>query len=205
MCHAPLSNGMCTTVNCTHQDMKPPSDDVVEIVSFNVVEQLRLLINQNVHLLRQYQEQARNMTTSDANDIVRADVYQSTLSLDQEFFVSLMIHTDGIPLYKSKNCNAWPMLGAVLELPPFSRTRADNILLLGIWIGKTKPNFDVVFKSLSKQFFLLKNEGIQINAKEKIKVLFPTLMGDMLALSAMVQFVEPHAFYACMFCNTKGI
>ncbi|CAF2864933.1 unnamed protein product [Rotaria sp. Silwood2] len=45
-----------------------------------------------------------------------------------------MIHSDGVPLYKSKNCSAWPILGAVLELPPFSRTRADNILLLAIWV-----------------------------------------------------------------------
>ena len=43
-----------------------------------------------------------------------------------------MIHCGGIPLHKSENLNAWPMLGAVLELSPMARTRADNTLVLGI-------------------------------------------------------------------------
>ena len=86
--------------------MKIPSEDIVEIVSFNMIEQLRLLIKHNIDLLRRYQAEARNLTTADANDIVRADIYQSILKVRDDFFVSIMIHSDGIPLYKSKNCNA---------------------------------------------------------------------------------------------------
>ncbi len=116
--------------------MKIPSEDLVEIVSLDLTEQLKVLINTNLDLLRKYQDQARTQTTSDPYDIVRADVYQSILKIEEDFFISVMIHSDGIPLYKSKNCNAWPILGAVLELPPYSRTRADNTLLLALWIGK---------------------------------------------------------------------
>ena len=32
-----------------------------------------------------------------------------------------MIHSNGISFYKSEDCNAWPILGDVLELSPFSR------------------------------------------------------------------------------------
>ena len=184
--------------------MKIPSNDVVEIVLFDLKEQLKILINKNMNLLRQYQEKARTQTTPDANDIVRGDVYQSLLTVNQDFFASIMLHSDGVPLYKSKNSSAWPILGAVLELPPFRRTRADNILLLGVWIGKNKPKFDIIFQKLSDQFSDLKVKGIQLNDKSQIKIIFPMLMGDMPALSTMVQFVEPNAFYACMFCNTKG-
>jgi hypothetical protein len=177
----------------------------VEIVSFNIIEQLRLLIVRNIELLRKYQNQARTLSTSDLNDIVCADVYQSLLATLYKFFVSLMIHTDGIPLYKSKNYNAWPVLSAVLELPPYARTRADNILLLGIWLGKQKPKFDIVFNVISAQLLTLKTKGIQIDDIDSVKVIFPMLMGDMPALSTMVRFVEPNAFYACMFCETKGM
>ena len=131
-------------------------------------------------------------------------MYQSLLNVHEDFFVSLMIHTDGVPLYKSKNLNAWPILGAVLELPPFARTRADNVLLLAVWIGKKKPDFKKIFEKLDGQFSYLKNIGIETHWRNRIKVLFPMLMGDMPALSSMVQFVEPNAFYSCMFCNTKG-
>ena len=188
-----------------HQDAKIPADDIVEIVSFNLIEQLRLLVNHNLNLLRQYQQQARNRTTFDEGDIVRADVYQSLLHAHTEFFVSVMIHADGIPLYKSKNCSAWPILGAVLELPPLARARSDNVLLLAIWIGKKKPDFGKILEKLSDQFSDLKDIGIELDDQTKVKILFPMLMGDMPALSAMAQFVEPHAYYACMFCDTRGI
>ena len=204
VCQSSTSNGTCSTIHCTHQGMKIPADDLVEIVTFDFVEQLRLLINHNLALLRQYQNQARNKTTSDDNDIVRAEVYQSLLSVHKDFFVSAMIHSDGIPLYKSKNSNGWPILGAVLELPPFARTRGDNILLLALWIGKKKPDFTKLFEKLADQFSRVKDIGIEIHGENRVQVLFPMLMGDMPALSSMVQFVEPQAFYSCMFCNTKG-
>ena len=203
-CQSKLTNGICSTMDCMHQAMKVPSEDVVEIVSFNVKEQLRSLINNNLDLVKKYQQQARDQATCDPNDIVRAEVYQSILATHRDFFVSVVTHSDGIPLYKSKNCSAWPVLGAVLELPPFARTRADNVLLLSVWIGKRKPDFGKLFEKLADQLTVLKQTGIQINSHDKAKVLFPMLMGDMPALSAMVRFVEPNAFYACMFCDTKG-
>ncbi|CAF5167867.1 unnamed protein product, partial [Rotaria sp. Silwood1] len=128
--------------------MEIPSDDVVEVVSFDLAEHLKILIDKNIDLLQKCQNEARIQTTSDPNDVVRGDVYQSILNVHKDFFVSVMIHSDGIPLYKSKNCNAWPILGAVLELPPSSRTCADNTLLLSLWIGKQKSNFNIIFEKL---------------------------------------------------------
>ena len=200
-----LKNGRCFSNHCLHEGLKVPLEDHIEIVSFDVAEQLRLLVNHHLDQLHQYQRSAREQTTSDANDIVRGDVYQSILKHHQEFFISLMIHTDGIPLYKSKNSNAWPILGAVLELPPYSRSRCDNILLLGLWIAKKKPDFNSMFNKIFEQLSSLKEFGIEIQNGNRVKVLIPMLMGDMPALSAMVQFVEPNAFYACMFCEMRGV
>ncbi|CAF1104847.1 unnamed protein product [Adineta steineri] len=205
ICYSSTAHGICSTVDCIHEKMKIPSDDIVEVISFDLTEQLKVLINQNIELLQTYQDQARTQTTFDVNDIVRGDVYQSILKVHKDLFISVMIHSDGVPLYKSKNFSAWPILGAVLELPPYSRTRADNILLLALWLGKKKPNFNVIFEKLSKQLTYLKNQGVETIANQKIKIFFPMLMGDMPALSAMVQFVEPNAYYACMFCKSKGI
>lgn len=205
-CQAPMDDSSrCRTTDCKHRDARVPPDDIVEIISFDIIEQLRLLINQHMNILRRYQDEARDRRTDDKQDIVCGDVYQALLTPHKHFFVSMMIHCDGIPLYKSKNLNAWPMLGAVLELPPLARTRADNILLLGIWIGRKKPNFNTILQVLSPQLFTLKNEGLRIGEEDPIRVIFPMLMGDMPALSSMVNFVEPNAFYACMFCDVKGV
>ncbi|CAF4034793.1 unnamed protein product [Adineta steineri] len=187
ICYSSTAHGICSTVDCIHEKMKIPSDDIVEVISFDLTEQLKVLINQNIELLQTYQDQARTQTTFDVNDIVRGDVYQSILKVHKDLFISVMIHSDGVPLYKSKNFSAWPILGAVLELPPYSRTRADNILLLALWLGKKKPNFNVIFEKLSKQLTYLKNQGVETIANQKIKIFFPMLMGDMPALSAMLR------------------
>ncbi|CAF4975202.1 unnamed protein product, partial [Rotaria sp. Silwood1] len=118
VCYHSSTHGICSTTACTYEAMEIPSDDVVEIVSFDLAEQLKILIDKNIDLLQKYQNEARTQTTSDANDVVRGDVYQSILNVHKDFFVSVMIHSDAIPLYKSKNCNASPILGAVLKLPP---------------------------------------------------------------------------------------
>ncbi|CAF3026965.1 unnamed protein product [Rotaria sp. Silwood2] len=123
--------------------------DLVSVETNNSTE-LKILIDKNIDLLEKFQNEARTQTTSDANDVVRGDVYQSILNVHKDFFMSVMIHSDGIPLYESKNYNAWPILDAVLELPSYSRTRTDNNLLLSLWIGKQKPNFNIIFEKLSK-------------------------------------------------------
>ena len=66
VCHSPIPNGVCSTRQCTSQDAKIPADDVVDIVSFDL-----LLVNLNMNLLRQYQQQARNRVTFDERDVVR--------------------------------------------------------------------------------------------------------------------------------------
>lgn len=199
------SSSACRTIGCAHAGTKVVPEDMVEVIAFDIIEQLRLLVQQNMNRLRRYQEEARNQTTSDPYDIVCGEVYKALLNVYEQLFISIMLHSDGIPLYKSKNLNAWPILGAILELPPFARTRADNILLLGMWIGKKKPKFEIVYQKLSAQFSILKNDGLKVGDTEQIKVIFPMLMGDMPALSSMVNFVEPNAFYACMFCHTRGV
>jgi hypothetical protein len=99
---------------------------------------------------------------SDQEDIVGGKVYQTLLSTNPDFFFSVMLHSDGIPLYRSRTCSAWPILGAVVELPPFCRNRCDNILLLSVWIGKEKPSFDVILAKLSQQLMHLKDTGLEI-------------------------------------------
>ena len=44
----------------------------------------------------------------------------------------------------------------------------------------------------------LKNEGLSIGAKDHIRMIFPMLMFGMPALSSMVNFVEPNAFF-CLY------
>ncbi|CAF5009916.1 unnamed protein product [Rotaria sp. Silwood1] len=86
VCYHSSTHGICSTTACTHEAMEIPSDDVVDIVSFDLAEQLKILIDKNTDLLQKCQHEARTQTTSDANDVVRGDVYQSILNVHKDFF-----------------------------------------------------------------------------------------------------------------------
>ncbi|CAF4857034.1 unnamed protein product [Rotaria sp. Silwood1] len=75
VCYHSSTHGICSTTDCTHEAMEIPSDDVFEIVSFDLAEQLKILIDKNTDLLQKCQNEARIQTTSVANDVVRGDVY----------------------------------------------------------------------------------------------------------------------------------
>ena len=50
---------------------------------------------------------------------------------------------DGAPLIKSKTFSIWPLMCFLVELPPQERHKFDNILLTGLWYGKSKANVPV--------------------------------------------------------------
>ncbi|CAF1386297.1 unnamed protein product, partial [Didymodactylos carnosus] len=204
-CFEKIVSGKCVNTSCKHSNEKLLSDESVNFIQFDMEFQVKVLCEQNILLLKRYQSEARDLSMSDSADIVGGDIYQNLLQTHESFFLSIMLHSDGVPLYNSKNCSGWPILGAVVELPPYLRTKAENILLLGLWIGRQKPNFHIIFEKLKPNLLKLKTFGVQISKTEHIKVLFPLLLGDMPALSEMVNFVLPNAYFACMFCTTKGV
>ena len=180
------------------------AEETVDVVTFDVSAELELLSSHSMPLMRNYQEQARDGTVTDRTDIVCGDVYQHLLRDHSSFFISIMLHSDGIPIYRSRTCSVWPILGVVIELPPMARTRTQNVLLFSLWIGRSKPNFTLILEKLSRQLIHLKSVGLKIYRQEPVPILFPILLGDMPALADMVNFVQHTAYHACMFCTNKG-
>lgn len=52
---------------------------------------------------------------------------------------------------RSRTCSVWPILDAVIELLPMARTRTQNVLLFSLWIGRSRPNFNLILEKLSQQ------------------------------------------------------
>ncbi|CAF4897569.1 unnamed protein product, partial [Rotaria sp. Silwood2] len=52
VCYSSSTSGICSTTNCIHEEMKIPPDDVVQLISLDVTEHLKLLINKNIDILR---------------------------------------------------------------------------------------------------------------------------------------------------------
>ena len=203
-CHTAITEGRCSNRECASQGVRLAAKETVDVVTFDVSRELGLICSHSMALMQNYQEQARHGTVTDRVDIVCGDVYQHLLRENSSFFLSIMLHSDGIPIYRSRTCSVWPILGVVIELPPMARTRTQNVLLISLWIGRSKPNFKLILEKLSRQLGHLKNVGLKIYRQRPVPILFPILLGDMPALADMVNFVQHTAYHACMFCTNKG-
>lgn len=203
-CYSNIVNGKCHNQACNTQGIRLSSSETIDIVSFDLEKELELFCFNILELMRNYQQKARTRSVENQTDIVCGDVYQCLLQNQSSFFISIMLHSDGLPIYRSRTCSVWPILGAIIELPPMARSKCRNILLISLWIGRSKPNLSLVLEKLSPQLNHLKNVGLKIDSKQRALVLFPIILGDMPALADMVNFVQPTAYHACMFCTTKG-
>ena len=126
--HRTLTEGKCSNRDCI-QGLRLAAEEVVDVVTFDVSAELELLSSHSIPLMRNYQEQARDGTVIYRTDIVCGDIYQHLLLDHSSFFTSIMLHNDGIPIYRSRTCSVWPILGVVIELPPMARTRTQNVLI----------------------------------------------------------------------------
>ena len=63
----------------------------------------------------------------------------------------------GAPLIKSKSFSMWPLMCFLVELPPQEGYKFDNILLTGLWYGKSKPNVPVFLKHFVNELSDLAN------------------------------------------------
>lgn len=60
--------------------------------------------------------------------------------------ISVIFNSDGIPLYASSKVKLWPIFMAINEEPLSQRFARDNMILAGIWQGKSSPPFQLYFE-----------------------------------------------------------
>ena len=59
----------------------------------------------------------------------------------------LLLSTDGGNTYRTLSSSYWPLQAVVLDLPPHLRYRYENMILLAIWSGATKPSWNEFLQS----------------------------------------------------------
>jgi hypothetical protein len=66
-------------------------------------------------------------------------IYNNYLIENKSFkhIISLNLNSDGAPL--AKKFSLWPIFASIVELDHETREKYDNIIILGLWLGKSKP------------------------------------------------------------------
>ena len=93
-------------------------------------------------------------------DIQNGRVYQKFIQHDPcargKKALLIVVSTDGAPLIKSKKFKK-PLICFLVELPPQERYKFENILLTGLWHGKSKPHLPPFLKHFTGELFNMAN------------------------------------------------
>lgn len=122
--------------------------------------------------------------------------------------ISLSFNTDGIPLFSSSGVKLWPVFFVINELPPALRFSRENVILAGLWQGKSNVPFYHYLTEIGKQLYKLYTRGIEFNLA-KIEIVKPkicVLIGcvDLQAKAYIANMTMHNGEYGCITCMEPG-
>ncbi|KAJ1519227.1 hypothetical protein ONE63_011166 [Megalurothrips usitatus] len=153
----------------------------------------------------------RKRTPDNVEDIYDGNIYKA--EMDSGFLrdpnnVSFMWYSDGIKVFKSSAFSVWPLCLAINELPYKKRSDPDNILLVGLWFGKNKPNPNLFLRPLLKTMKKFETDGHSFKLPDNSDILVKgkVLCGtcDLPAKSKFLQFKQFNGAYGCGQCMQEG-
>ena len=116
--------------------------------------------------------------------------------------VTLQWNTDGVKPFKSSKVTMWPIQACINELSPL--TRRDNMLLCGLYYGKSKPDINVILKPFVDELQTLHSVGMNCNIAGygvhlvKVRTLICSVGSVARApLQGLMQF---NPLFGCSFC-----
>ena len=190
------------TEHCNCQVAKQTECHLLQI---SLAKPLSAIIDKNWDLL-QY-------ASSNTDHVIR-DVWDG-LSMKRANFdsgnkrtISLIISTDGIPLFKSSTKSLWPVSFAILNLPPAIRMYSENIVLAGFWVG-SKPSHTIMKLLLTSVLENLSylSSGLTIRRSSgTFKIFFKLIMGsfDLPAKASVLNAKQYNGKYGCSVCMHPG-
>lgn len=143
-------------------------------------------------------------------DITDGELYQD---LEKEFLLNennmtAIFNTDGVCLYSSSHIQLWPLYLALNELSPDMRFARENMIIVGIWQGKGKPNMTTFLKSFSDISNELYDTGVKIKVEneETVTVKLSVICGtaDLPAKAAVLNMKQYNGSYSCITCEDPG-
>lgn len=130
------------------------------------------------------------------------------LSHNKEFFscqehLGLILNTDGVALFKSSRSVLWPVYLQIANLPPPICFRYDNVITCGLWVGQSKPDMDILLKSILEEIDHINTLGFSFSGTEgqktvRVKLLFGVF--DLIAKAKVLNMMQFNGFCGCPTC-----
>lgn len=141
-------------------------------------------------------------------DTFHSNIYKKCLSKTDRNILSLTLNTDGAKIFSSSKSTLWPIQLVQNYLPPNIRFLRENILLVGIYCGKTKPQMSAILIPLIEEMETLQVTGFSIWHNSQLLSLIPRILFCACDIPARVdlQYVKMfNGYYGCPCCEQKGV
>lgn len=198
--------------NCNNRCKVKPStsNEGTFFVTLSVRNQMEELIQKaGQHIV------SRDERISDGfiRDIYDGQLYKSLckegMPLANPLALSVIIGTDGGQVFQTSCRNSmWPIQVICNELHPSERFRAENMMLAGLWFGKSSPEMSAFLKPLSDELKSMETNGVRrvINGEEVSCPVYTIMcVCDSVAKPKLQNIVQFNGYFGCGYCYQRGV
>ena len=118
--------------------------------------------------------------------------------------VQIVLNVDGAPVFKSSKLSVWPIWVQIFNLPPKLRSAFSNLMLLGLWHGKSKPDFKKLLPALVFELESLRDANFFIEGVGPIKFRVRSIVADMPATACVLCMIQFNGYSSCPHCYING-
>lgn len=141
------------------------------------------------------------------SDLTDGELYkEKRRELFKDHDISLIINTDGSPVFKSSQASMWLIQVLINELPP--QLRWTHGIIGGLWFGKGHPNMKLFMEVFVNELSELSIDGIKWKDNNKIvESRVYTLCGcfDSPARCAVQNMNQFNGYFGCPWCLHPGV
>ena len=98
----------------------------------------------------------------------------------------------------------WPIWVQIVNLPPKLRSAFSNLVLLGHWHGKSKPDFKKLLPALVFELESLRDANLVIEGLGPIKFRVRSIVADMPATACVLCMIQFNGYSSCPHCYING-
>jgi hypothetical protein len=213
--HVYCSNINCRAINkiksgsgtksftCTKESCKSVThieDAEVGFVTFELESQLKDLLERNKNELILPK---MPLPEYPIKDVWNTRIHKELLAKYKKPFISFLLNTDGVKIFKSGKKSLWPIILCVNNLPLNKRFKQNNLIVCGFHMSN-ELNMAVFLESLIMEVKKLNSEG-GINLSIGKFEVFCTLSSlDAPAKSKLQNMVQFNGFFGCPCCIDRG-
>lgn len=170
-----------------------------------VEQQIKAMLKRHLAHILEQSNQERN--EDDICDVFDGNIYKTTqLESPEKVLLPLTLNVDGAKIFSSSKSSLWPIQLLQNYLPPNIRFLSKNILLVGLYCGKIKPDISSIMVPLALEMNLFEKRDISIFYCNKLIRFLPKIMFCSCDIPARgeVQRCKISGYYSCFCCEQKG-